>query len=135
MKYRDFKKKCCDRVNKLPIFYAFNYSQLDSILEENNLSKKDICSLSGGAFIKNSDKGLVEDLFNSISNERIELMKNDDFVIDMFKYEMSNYEYVLNYDDLTVLDACGISADEFNKDSRLSSLFIRAKVSYLEEVI
>ena len=73
--------------------------------------------------------------FNALRND-LELKlksfieKDDEFVFQMFEYEMGNFEYYISGDDEEVLLACGLSLESL-KDDRLSRLYEDAKKKYM----
>lgn len=42
-------------------------------------------------------------------------MKDDNYVLEMFEYEMGNHEYDITHSDMKILEVCGIDVDEFEK--------------------
>jgi len=59
--------------------------------------------------------------------EMKEAMANDDeFVLNMFSYELANHEYCITYDVSDTLDALGLTIDEVRNDERLSNALQKA---------
>lgn len=132
--YTELKQENQNKINNFPIFYAFNDEQLKQGLEKLNTTIENITSIGYGGFIRKSDKEAFKNMFDDIEQEQKELMKDDDFVIDMFLYEMGNHEYCITYDKEEVLNACDISKIEYKENVRLQKLFNKAHEQYFERI-
>ncbi len=60
-----------------------------------------------------------------------EAMKDDNYVLEMFEYEMGNHEYDITHSDMKILEVCGIDVDEFEKNARLKRLYNQAQKAFL----
>ena len=133
-KYIEYKKYCEDRLNAFPIVFAFSNSQLQEGLNKLGVNKSEVISIGGGGFIRKSDKQNFHDLLDNFDEKLDENLEDDEFVLQMFKYEMGNHEYCITYDDEEVIEACGLDLDRFNSNERLRNLYSEARTSYLDEV-
>ena len=133
--YRELTAKHQREVNELPIMYAFSNKQFEDGMRnklglEPNETDKIYRLGSTGGFYKKTDAQLLKETFDRHSLELQEAMKNDDFVLEMFEYEMGNHEYQISYDKEDVVNACGLDLDDM--DERLEQLWLKAKKHFLE---
>lgn len=133
-KYIEYKKYCEDKLNAFPIVFAFSNSQLQEGLNKLGVNKSEVISIGGGGFIRKSDKQNFHDLLDNFDEKLDENLEDDEFVLQMFKYEMGNHEYCITYDDGEVIEACGLDLDRFNSNERLRNLYSKARDYYLSEV-
>ena len=133
-KYEEFKKYCSSKLDAFPIMFAFSKEQFELGLKELGVSKEEVFSLGNGGFIRNSDKKDFFDLLYNFDEKLEENLKDDEFILHMFKYELSNHEYCISYNDEEVIKACGLDLDRFNSDENLRKLYEEAKKSYMDEV-
>lgn len=101
MTYQEYREKSQKEFNELPIFYAFSNDQLFKALEERGLTKNDTDKIyrlgdTGGFYLK-SDAEIIRAYFNRKDDPLSELMKDHDFAVSAFRYEMDNHEYAINY--------------------------------------
>lgn len=91
--YRDAKQK---EINELPLFFAFSNEQLEDHLKNRNATRADIYKLgdTGGFYLK-KDAPVIRAAFSKKS-ELQELMKDHEFAVGAFLYEMNNHEYAIN---------------------------------------
>lgn len=97
MTYREYVDARQKEVNDLPLFFAFSDAQLEAQLRERNATIKDIYRLgnTGGFYLK-KDAELVRAVFSKKSILP-DLMKDPEFAVSAFRYEMDNHEYAINY--------------------------------------
>lgn len=92
--YREIKQK---EVNELPLHFAFGQKQLDEKLKELNCTIDDVYGLGyAGAFYLKKDAPIIRAYFSK-EDQLPELMKDHDFAVDAFYYEMANHEYHINW--------------------------------------
>ena len=99
MTYKEYRDKSQKEFNALPIFWAFSMKQFEEEMNKRGLTKSDtdkIYKFGNGGFYLKSDAQTIKDYFNKPS-ELEELMKNKDFVLEAFNYEMDNHEYAINH--------------------------------------
>lgn len=133
--YDKFKLKQTKQVNDFPLLFAFGQAQFDAMLQDNNLTKKDLVSAGGGCYIRKTDVEAWNKLDKQWDKEFTELMKKDNFVLHMFLSELANHEYCYTYDLTDTLDACQLTREQVEKDIRLSSILETAKARYLRNII
>lgn len=95
MEYTAAKQK---EVNDLPLFFAFSNAQLEKALQERGATVQDIYRLgdTGGFYLK-KDAPLVRAVLGK-KDELPELMKDPDFALQAFRYELDNHEYAINWE-------------------------------------
>ena len=98
MNYKEWKDSKQGEFNKLPIFFAFGDRQFKDQMEKRGLTENDtdqVYALGAGGYYLRKDADVVRDWFNK-PDELPELMKNHDFAVGAFRYEMGNHEYHIN---------------------------------------
>lgn len=136
-KYTELKSKHQAEVNAFPMFFAFSDKQFEEGMAKFGLTITDTDKIyklgSTGGFYLRSDSQKLKDMFERHAKEMDDAIKNDDqFVYEMFLYELANHEYCITYDFEPTLDACGLTEDEVAKDWRLLKLLKKAETDYLE---
>jgi hypothetical protein len=97
--YESYLKKSAKEYNELPIFWAFSNKQLEEQMGKRGLKLADtdkICRVSNGGFCLKSDLQKIKDFFNKPDPLR-DLMKDPNFAVSAFYYEMQNHEYHINW--------------------------------------
>lgn len=135
MKYVEIKNKWQEEINKFPIFWAFNEEQLQNIMKKLNVTdKEDLRTIGGGSVLKKEDTKKWYQLMIKQRNEMEELIKKDDeFVKEMFEYELANYEYAYNQDIDEILENLGLNKDKLFKEKRIYNIFKEVEKKYLEQ--
>lgn len=139
--YAEMKARHQERVNALPLKFAFGMKQFREMMESWGLTENDtdrIYKMSGtGGFYLREDSDLI---FNTFEENEIEMqvaISNDidgsGFIRDMFSYELANHEYCVTFDLEPTLDALGLSADDVNASPALLNGLRLAKKEYLAE--
>jgi len=132
MMYREFKEMKQKEFNALPIMFAFNKEQMQEQLKKFNATIEEIKVLGTGMFMREKDLYLLDSWEAKTEAMEEELMKNDDFVLDAFLYELRNHEYIITYDVDDALDVFGLDRDLVRNDKRLLSILNKA-VSIIEK--
>lgn len=124
MKYTEFKDMLQNKVNDLPVFYAFSHEQLDNALDDMGLSLKDmkgnkIVRLGFGAYCLKRDLDSILSELNAVDDAKREFIEDYEHAYDAFMYEMGNHEYHINWQgDWDVLSCFGLNDNvcEYGKD-------------------
>jgi len=101
MTYQEWKEKNQKEFNDLPIFFAFGREQFKRAMEERGLTENDTDKIyrlgdSGGFYLR-ADSPIIKAFFEKDGDDLRELMKDHDFAVSAFRYEMDNHEYAINY--------------------------------------
>ena len=100
MTYQEYTKKKQEEFNALPIFFAFSNEQFKKAMEERGLTENDTDKIyrlgDTGGFYLRTDSEIIKAHFNK-KDELEDLMKDHDFAVSAFRYEMDNHEYAINY--------------------------------------
>ena len=128
-KYTELKSKHQKEIDAFPFGFAFNQSQFNEMMTKWGLTPDDtdkIFSIGGGGYIRKTDADAMHEMFDRHEAERKEAMKDDDYLYQMFNYELANHEYGYTYDLTDTLEALGLTIDEINADPRMANALKRA---------
>ena len=131
-KYEKLRAKHSKEVGNFPMFFAFNEEQLKEGLKKLNTTKNNILQIGCGGLIRKEDKTKYFDMIKQQYAEDTEAIKDDEYVYQMFKYELANHEYCITYDYTDTLESLGLDFDKL--DNRMKKLLLKAKEDYLCEV-
>ena len=135
-KYSELKSKHQKEVNAFPFGFAYNKDQYDEMMAKWGFKpthRSQIMQLERGCFIRKSDYKAMNEMFDRHAAERKEAMKDDDYLYEMFNYELANHEYCITYDLTDTLDALCLTIDEINADPRMADALKRAIAVQKEE--
>jgi len=98
MKYTDFKDMLQNKVNNLPMIFAFSSEQLDNALDDMGLSLKDmkgdkLIRMGAGASCLKSDLDYVLSELHAVDDAKRESIADHEHAYDALFYEMGNREY------------------------------------------
>lgn len=94
MTYKEYRSNRQAEFNSIPKFYAFNKKQFDEELSKRNATCEEVVCINHSFYMLKKDRPLLDAY---IRNARLsELMKNKEFAIGAFLYEMQNCEYQFN---------------------------------------
>ena len=131
MKYCDLKLECSNRVNDVPMKFAFNDEQFERGARELGVvDKSELVSIGMGGFMKKTDTHLFEKAMDANEKEIQEFLSADEGLMDALIYELGNYEYCITYDPTDALGVLDVSLD----DARVFEIFQKAKKIYLDSV-
>jgi len=131
-KYIKLRDKHQKEVNDFPIFFAFSKEQLQKGLDKWKVTKDDLITIGMGGFIQDKDKNKYFDLIKRHWEEDKESRKSDEYVYQMFRYELGNHEYCITYDYTETLEALGLEFKDLDK--RMIKILLKAKEDYLKGV-
>lgn len=130
-KYKEFKKYRGEKISSFPKMFALTKKQFEEGLQRLGVTEEEITSIGMCGFILKKDEKKFNALINDLELKlKSFIEKDDEFVVQMFEYEMGNFEYYISGDDEEVLLACGLSLESL-KDDRLSRLYEDAKKKYM----
>lgn len=137
--YQEMKDRQQKEFDAFPLGAAFSNQQFKDMMEKWGLTVNDtdkICSIGGGCYIRKTDKDAFCDLMNRLNSEKENAiaadLTGDDFIFDMFVYELANHEYCITYDLEDTLDSLGLTAEQINADKRLLHGLNKAIKTYLK---
>lgn len=133
MKYIELRKQHQDKVDALPLKFAFSRDQFKSAMSELGLTENDTDKISWiglGGFCLKTDKEAVDRVFDETYDEMNKAMRDDEFCIDAIEYEMGNHEYALTYDMNEVLESLGLNGN----NERIQKLFLKAEQRYFNSL-
>lgn len=141
-KYAEMKKAHQERINALPLMFAFSEKQFKEGMERWGLTENDTDKIyklgSTGGFYQRKDSTLIFSTFEQNENEMSEAIQADQdgtgFIKDMFLYELANHEYCITYDLEPTLAALNLSEDDVQNDERLMNGLKLAVSEYLRSV-
>ena len=111
MKYQELKAKHQAEVDAFPFGFAFNQKQFDEMMIKWGLKPTDIreiLSIGGGGYIRRSDADAMKEMFARHEAEHKAAMQDDEYLYEMFDYELANHEYGYTHDVDDTLDALGL---------------------------
>jgi hypothetical protein len=130
--YKQLKEKHQNEVNNFPMFFAFSDKQFAEGMQKLGLDPSQTDKIykfgSTGGFYKREDAKTLYDMFDRHDAEMKQaILNSDDFIIDMFYYELNNHEYIITYDVEDTLNALGLTYEEVKNNNRLYSALKEAK--------
>ena len=139
-KYAEMKKRHQERINALPLMFAFSDKQFKEGMERWGLTENDTDKIyklgTTGGFYQRKDSTLIFSAFEENENDLAEAIKADPdgtgFIKDMFLYELANHEYCITYDLEPTLAALQLTEDDVLNDERLLNGLKIAKSEYLQ---
>lgn len=132
-KYTTLRDKWQQEYNDFPIGFAFSDEQLKEQLDKLGVkSKDDVVGIGiGGGFIRKTDLEDYKAMVKRIDQEKKEAMQDDDYLYQMFVYEMGNCEYQLTGDTEYVLEVgCAISPKAL-KNERVAKIWVKARRDFI----
>ena len=127
--YKVMKDQHQNEVNNFPMFFAFNNKQFEEGMQSLNLDPSEtdkVYSAGAGGYYKKTDAEKLHAMVNRHREEMEKAMLNEQFVYDMFDYELGNHEYTYTGSITDTLDALGLTFEEVNNNNLLSSCLERA---------
>ena len=128
-KYTELKAKHQAEVDAFPLGFAFNQKQFDEMMTKWGLKPTDIreiLSIGGGGYVRRTDADAMNKMFARHRAEHKAAMQDDEYLYEMFNYELANHEYSYTYDLTDTLEALGLTIEEINADPRMADALKRA---------
>lgn len=127
--YLQMKDRHQKEVEKFPMAFAFNDEQFKEGMKKLGLDpndKKKVLGIGGGGFIRRTDADAFSSMFDRIHAEEAEARKNDDYLFQMFSYELSNHEYCYTWDVTDTLRSLGLTYDEVKENKKMNEALTKA---------
>ena len=126
-RYLALKNKHEKEVNAFPMFFAFSDKQFEDGMAKFGLKPDETDKIykfgnTGGFYRRTDSKKLKEMLIRHTAEMQQAIeedLTGDEFIYDMFNYELSNHEYCITWDLAPTLDCLGLTLEEVNADKRL----------------
>lgn len=135
--YESLKEKHQKEVNDFPLGCAFSQDQFEKMMEKFGLSVDDtdkIYSIGGGCYIRRSDIDAFHEMCERQEAERNEAVAEDktgnEYIYQMFSYELANHEFGYTQELDDTLDACGYTLEEVQANKALRAGLNKALKKY-----
>lgn len=128
-KYTELKSKQQKEVDAFPFGFAFNKDQYDEMMIKWGFKpthRSKVMYIAPGCFIRKTDYKALNEMSKRHEAERKAAMQDDDYLYQMFNYELGNHEYRYTQDLTDTLEALGLTIDEINADPRMTDALRRA---------
>jgi len=125
-KYTELKNKQQEEINNFPMFFAFNDKQFNEGMKSLELDPSETDKLYSagrtGGYYRKTDAERLHSMFKRHRQEmKLARETDNQFIYDMFYYELSNHEYVITYNVMDALDALGLTIEEVNNNPKYKS--------------
>jgi len=131
--YKELKARQQTEVSSFPMAFAFSSSQFDEGMRKLGLDPietEKVVSIGAGGFIRKADEHAYTAMFRRHHLEHEAAMEADKtgngYLLQMFRYELSNHEYGYTRDAEPALMALGIHWEDIGNDNRLRHAFEKA---------
>lgn len=136
-KYQEMQERHQKEHNEFPMKFAFSNEQFKKAMEELGLKETDtdkIYSCGGGGFYLRTDSERYRNMSEKFYKELTEAIEEDkdNFVFDMFNYELGNHEYVITCEVDETLESLGLTVKEVYDNPKLLKELKRACKSQLD---
>lgn len=128
-KYTELKSKHQAEVNAFPLGFAFNQSQFDEMMKKWGLKPtniREILSIGGGGYVRKDDAKAMHEMFARHEAEWNIAIQDEEFMFEMFNYELANHEYSYTGDLTDTLEALGLTMDIINETPNMADALKRA---------
>ena len=137
--YDELRAKHQEKVNSLPMYFAFSDAQFDELMQKLGYKEKekflnDVCTIGAGSIVLKKDLDSILKTFQENEKEMEKAFEDDDFLQSAFEFELGNHEYIITYDITDTLAALGISFKEYNENERMKKLMNQAIKNYKKEM-
>ena len=138
-KYLELKRKQQEEVNNFPMVFAFSNEQFEEGMKKLGLTVDDtdkVYSIPGGGFIRKTDSKALTDMLNRHGEEMEKAIAEDttgeNFIYEMFRYELNNHEYGYTRDITDTLNSLDLTVEDLNNDDRLLKGLNKAKKEIID---
>ena len=136
-KYVELKEKHQKEFNEFPMFFAFSNEQFEEGMKSFGLQLNELDKIykmgSTGGYYKREDSSKLNEMLIRQDNEVEEARKDNEYLFQMFKYELSNHEYGYTGDLEETLEALGLTIEKINNDEKLLNALNKAVEIFREE--
>lgn len=124
--YVTLKTKQEKEMNNFPMIFAFSKQQLIDAMKKLGLEPTDtnkLLDIGFGGFILKSDEQALDALITKHKAEFEKAIADDEtgenFIYEMFNYELDNHEFCITYEIEDTLDALDITLDDVKANPKL----------------
>lgn len=133
--YKQLKERQQQESNAFPFGFAFSNEQFDDMMKKLPLDEGDkYYSLGAGAFVRGKDIPAMTEMFKRHNAELKELRQHTKELKKAILSELYNHEWEYSEDLDSVLDAVGISQEDFAENEDLKKAFKSALRQYYKEL-
>lgn len=134
-KYLKLKEKQRAETESFPIEFAFSKEQLKEAMQELEVDKtSELLRVGPGGIIRKADSDKFTELMDRHDRELQQAIEQEDqFIYDMFRYELANHEYIVTGRLNDTLDALGLTPEEVKDDERLEQGLMKARNDYIKQ--
>jgi hypothetical protein len=131
MTYTELNAHLEEQITQLPIFYAFSNDQFAEGCKKLavELPKEELCSLGFGGFILKKAVPAWKKCVEECAQAREDFYSVHENLVDAFRYELANHEYIITMDQREAWDALGLDID--NATEMQCKAFVEAERIYL----
>ena len=138
--YSILKQAHQKEVNEFPLCYAFNNKQFEEGMAKLGLTPDQTDKVFGtgsGGFYLRTDDDRLNKMFDRHRKQIRDAIDKDtiseEFILDMFNYELANHEFIITGDESDAINALGLSWDDIEKNQKLRHGLELAKKRQYEE--
>lgn len=135
--YLQMKERHREELESFPMMFAFSKEQFAEGMKKLGLEPTDtkkICSVGGGGFIRKTDGDALGDLFEKFHAEEAEARKSDEYLLQMFSYELNNHEYCYTWDVVPTLSSLGLTLEQVKANAQMNKALCLALDEVRKEV-
>ena len=143
-KYKQLKDRQQKELNEFPMFFAFNQQQFNEGMIKLSLQPHETDQIipiwNTGGYIRKSEGTNFAQMMKKFEVEKQNEIDADttgeNYIFDMFQYELDDHEFVLTMDIEPTLNALGLSLDDVTDNPNLRhglNKAIRAVRKYYNE--
>lgn len=135
--YRELKEAKTKLYNDFAndnIYWIFvsTEQELAEELKKLGLKREDVLSIGMGGYLIKEALNDYKQLLKELGNTWDDIKDDDALLLDAFKYELWNHEFVVTYDVEPTLEVFNITLEEVQKDQRISRILKEAINQYLK---
>ena len=126
MNYQEFtttRQKEYEKLTENTVFYAFNDKQFNEGLKKLNIEENEIkdkiVSIGAGGYALKTEAYKIHELFEKHDNKFKELMKDENFAVSAFDYELGNHEFTYTGNTSDAIESLGFTHSEIKKNKHL----------------
>ena len=137
--YVELKNRHQEEINNFPLGFAFSKKQFNEMMVDRfGLTPEDtdrIYHIGMGGYVRKSDADAFHEIIERHERERKEAIREnkDDYLYQMFNYELANHEYSYTGDVRDTLEALDLTMEDVNADERMVDALHRACKHQMEK--